>query len=64
MLVIPNKAKIPGEKTKYKLIGNAHKNAINNRRCFDIKEATIAKQAGRNNMKNVFTIGIKSVGFE
>lgn len=64
MLVIPNKAKIPGEKTKYKLTGNDHKNAINNRSCFDIKEATIAKQAGRNNMKNVFTTGANSVGFE
>ncbi|MGP4106445.1 hypothetical protein ACTWQM_05090 [Virgibacillus sp. L01] len=62
--MIPNKAKIPGEKTTYKLTGNDHKNPINIRIFFDVKEATIAKQAGSNNMKNVFTTGANSVGFE
>lgn len=40
------------------------KKAINIKAFFDVKEAIIAKQAGRNNIKNVFTIGSDSFRLE
>jgi hypothetical protein len=55
ILVTPNKANIPGVPIKYKLIGNDHKNAINIKNFFDVKEEMIAKLAGRNNIRNVIT---------
>lgn len=60
----PNKAKMLGVKNKYILIGNDHKNTINIKNILDVNEAMIAKQAGRNNMKNVLIIGSESVRFE
>lgn len=51
----PNKAKIPGVPIKYKLIGSDHRNAINIKNFFEVKEEMIAKQAGRNNIRNVIT---------
>lgn len=64
MQVAPNKAKIPGVRTKYRLKGNDHTKAININDCLDIREEKIAKQAGRNNIKNVFTIGSVPFRFE
>lgn len=64
MLVAPNNAKSPGVSTKYKLIGKDHKNAINMRKFLEVREAAIAKQAGRNNIKNVLTIDSNSDEFE
>lgn len=60
----PNKAKIPGVPIKYKLIGNDHKNAISIKKVLDVKEAMIATQAGRNNVRNVFTNGLNSFPLE
>lgn len=51
----PNKAKIPGVPIKYKLIGSDHRNAINIKNFFEVKEAMMAKQEGRNNIRNVIT---------
>jgi hypothetical protein len=64
MQVIPNIAKIPGVRTKYKLNGNDHTKAININDCFDVIDEMIAKQAGRNNIKIVFNIGSVSFRFE
>jgi hypothetical protein len=64
MHVAPNKAKIPGVRTKYKLNGNDHTKAISINNCLYVIEAMIAKQAGRNNIKNVVTIGSVSFSFE
>ena len=41
----------------YKLIGNDHMKAININTFLDIKEESIAKQAGRHNMIKVFNMG-------
>ncbi|MFS1516013.1 hypothetical protein [Bacillus sp. SM2101] len=60
----PNKAKIPGVPIVYKLIGSDHKNAINIKCFLSFIEATIAKQAGRNNITNVIIIGSVSFRFE
>lgn len=37
----PNKAKIPGVPIKYKLIGSDHRNAINIKNFFEVKEEMI-----------------------
>ncbi|WP_430786988.1 hypothetical protein VBD025_15275 [Virgibacillus flavescens] len=63
-MVIPNKIKILGVKTKYKLMGNDHKNDISIKKFLDVKEAIIARQAGRNNIKNVINIGPTPLGSE
>lgn len=55
---------MPGVMAIYKLIGNAHKKAININNFLDIIDEMIAKQAGRNNMMNVFTMGSISSTFE
>ena len=57
MQVAPNNAKIPGVRTKYKLNGNDHTKAININPRLENITAISAKQAGRNNMENVITIG-------
>lgn len=44
---------MPGVPIKYKLAGNDQKKAISINIFFDVKEANIAKQAGRNNIINV-----------
>lgn len=56
MQVTPNKAKTPGVKTKYKLNGNDHTNAIIISNCLDVKDEMTAKQAGRNNIRNEIAI--------
>jgi hypothetical protein len=55
--VTPYKAKIPGVPIKYKLIGNDHRKAINIMNLREVNEATMAKQEGRNNIRNVITAG-------
>lgn len=55
---------MPGVMTIYKLIGNAHKKAININNLLDIIDEVMAKQAGRNNMMNVFIMGSISTAFE
>lgn len=55
---------MPGVMAIYKLIGNAHRKAINIKSFLDIIDEVIAKQAGRNNMMNVFIMGSISTAFE
>ncbi|KON90122.1 hypothetical protein AF332_27195 [Sporosarcina globispora] len=57
-------AKIPGEKNKYKLNGSDQTNAKNISHCLKVIEAKRAKQAGRNNIRNVITNGSVSFVFE
>lgn len=49
---------------RYRLIGNAHMKEININNFLVFKEEVIAKQAGRNNMMNVFIMGSISSVFE
>lgn len=60
----PNKTKIPGVRTKYRLNGNDHTKAINNNDGLDIIDAMMAKKAGSNNIKNVVNTGSASNEFE
>lgn len=51
-----------GVKTMYKLIGKDHKNAISIKTFFFVSDAAIAKQAGKNNVRNVL-INVSNPGW-
>ena len=55
---------MPGVKTRYKLNGNDQIKAINMNVCLDVKEEMIAKQAGKNNIRNEMIIVSVPIMFE
>lgn len=60
----PNKANMLGVMATYKLNGSDHMKAITINDFLNIKAETMAKQAGRHSVINIFNIGSKLVVFE
>ncbi|MEK3889498.1 hypothetical protein [Bacillus sp. FSL K6-3431] len=61
---MPNNANMLRVKIRYKLIGSDHKKDMNMNTFLELNEEMMAKQAGRNSIIKVFTMGSISVPLE